>query len=502
MNKLASLNQFIISLVILAFVFVVAMVLMMYATPYGSGLGFDSVAYISAARNLITGIGLGRVTCTGFKPMTLWPPLYPILLAILSLTGMDPIKSSHIISILGYSLTMVLAGLFVYKVSKKPVFILLISLLFALAPSTIKAFSWAMSESLYMPISLLSLYLLYGYTEKGERIYLFTSALFIGLAMVTRYIAASLLPVWVIILALNKTSSVREKIKDTLCGLVIALLPVLFWFLRNTIIVSSGTGRKFGFNIPALVDFDFFIKQVVSWMFPVEHLGYRVRLMIAAILFVLLITMAILIFFSQKKEDSPEKQSAFIFLLYSLFYLAIVVATVVFWVPSVSLVDERIPVPLQVNLLILLILMGSYAWKRQSRILLVLFTLAYLYLLVYYVPQQVNVISTLHSDGQGYASEKWQSSPAINDLEAIRSVIYTNDFQALYFISGKDGCILPANENDLLLMRGTISNNKGYVVIFGSHLPEFLPLDEITQGMTLMKEYPEIRIFQQLDAQN
>ena len=45
---------------------------------YGIGLSQDSVVYIAAAQNLVTGQGLSGLDG---NPVTLWPPLYPSLLA-------------------------------------------------------------------------------------------------------------------------------------------------------------------------------------------------------------------------------------------------------------------------------------------------------------------------------------------------------------------------------------------------------------------------------------
>jgi 4-amino-4-deoxy-L-arabinose transferase-like glycosyltransferase len=501
MKSLINLRASKYTLIGLIAVFLVAMAIIIYATPFGLGLGFDSVAYISAARNLKSGVGLGRITCVGFKPMTLWPPFYPITLAGLGLLGLDPIRSSRAISVAGYALTIFVAALLIYRISRKILPLVLISVLFLSSASIVNTFSWAMSEALYIPISLVSLYLLYEYMENGRRAYLIGSAIFIGLAMVTRYVGIALLPVWLIILAVSENASVREKIKNGLIGLVLAGFPLLAWFIRNDIVSNSGTGRKLSLNIPSLLDLEYFIKQVVSWVIPVEYTRYRIRLIIIAVSFLALIIMTIFFLFSPKLKSSAVRKGILLFLLYSLFYSLVVLGTIIFWVPSISMVDERILVPLLVNLLILVALAGIYVWETEHRTFEVLFGLICLYMFIYYSPQQIKTINELHSDGQGYASRVWQDSPAIDDLKNIQSVVYTNDFQALYFLSGQNGCILPTNENDLDVMRENIFGKKGYVVVFGSHLPEFLPIEEITQGMTLLKEYPDIKIFQQLDTQ-
>ena len=62
-----------------------------YTTPWGTGTGWDQAMYIGAARNLLAGKGL--TIAWGLdqgKPLTHFPPLFPSVLALLGLGGLDP----------------------------------------------------------------------------------------------------------------------------------------------------------------------------------------------------------------------------------------------------------------------------------------------------------------------------------------------------------------------------------------------------------------------------
>lgn len=63
--------------------------LLWYSTqPWGVGVGYDSFYYITSARNLISGQGLGTIDVDGsIIPLTKFPPLYPLILAALSFTS-------------------------------------------------------------------------------------------------------------------------------------------------------------------------------------------------------------------------------------------------------------------------------------------------------------------------------------------------------------------------------------------------------------------------------
>ena len=56
--------------------------LVLFASPWGIGLSPDSVQYIQAARNLRLGFGLSIWGKQGYQPLTHFPPLYPLILAV------------------------------------------------------------------------------------------------------------------------------------------------------------------------------------------------------------------------------------------------------------------------------------------------------------------------------------------------------------------------------------------------------------------------------------
>jgi hypothetical protein len=85
-----------------------------WLNPFGVGIYVDSLSYISSAHNLSAGIGMGRITGLGvFKPMTHYPPLYSLVLAVHNLLGLPELTAARWISILAFGLTIVLAGLIV-----------------------------------------------------------------------------------------------------------------------------------------------------------------------------------------------------------------------------------------------------------------------------------------------------------------------------------------------------------------------------------------------------
>jgi hypothetical protein len=88
LNKFPSISILLIPLGIAGTIF------MGWLTPFGVGIYVDSLYYVSSARNLIAGFGMGRITGLGiFKPMTHYPPFFSIVLAIGRLLGLPELTS-------------------------------------------------------------------------------------------------------------------------------------------------------------------------------------------------------------------------------------------------------------------------------------------------------------------------------------------------------------------------------------------------------------------------
>ena len=119
----------------------------------GPGVGGDAVIYITSAKNLLAGNGLGLVNPAGdFRLLPYFPPFYPLFLAFFGLLGFSIAKIAGILDIVLFALTIILIGLWIKRTTKNIVASFLGSLLLACSPILIPAYSWAMSEPLCIRI--------------------------------------------------------------------------------------------------------------------------------------------------------------------------------------------------------------------------------------------------------------------------------------------------------------------------------------------------------------
>ena len=125
--------------------------LIWFSTPWGIGVGYDSIFYLSAADNLLSGSGLSRLDGYGnIIPLTHFPPLYPILLAVLSFVlRMDMVSVSGLLSAISFGCLVFLTGWLVYTITKTLIPGILSAIIVLSSPVLLDLQFLAMTEPLF-----------------------------------------------------------------------------------------------------------------------------------------------------------------------------------------------------------------------------------------------------------------------------------------------------------------------------------------------------------------
>ncbi len=150
-SRFFSKNRFLTFLIVLS---VIAVFFGALATSrYGAGVASDSVRYLSVAQNLLNGKGL---TIHRGDPLLSWPPLYPIVLALLSfITQLDVFTAGWYFNVLLLGLNLFLSGVIFYRVfSDKPLYAYLASLFVLLSMSALRIHATISSDAFYLTLTL------------------------------------------------------------------------------------------------------------------------------------------------------------------------------------------------------------------------------------------------------------------------------------------------------------------------------------------------------------
>ena len=210
-------------LVILVFSLLVARTL----TPFGSATTLDSLNYLDIARNIQTGHG-ALVTDHSlennhgllYRDMRLWPPLYPLVLAATSLKQPDVVAAARLSTVL-LALTAGFACLLLAPVISW-YFALPASLVLSLTLPLITVYTYAWSETLFIPLLLAAAWAAIRYLETETVVaggkYLYLGLLVVSLIALayTRYIGIAL------VLLLPATFLLSHRRRGPLAAFIVA----------------------------------------------------------------------------------------------------------------------------------------------------------------------------------------------------------------------------------------------------------------------------------------
>ena len=204
---------------------------------YGPVLSWDSVHYISVARNLLKGEGF--IAADGGN-MAAWAPLYPVLLsAIAALASVDPRDVAGPLNAVLSGLCVLSAGAWMRRTLDSRFLVVWGCLVVALSPALTLASAQALSETMFILLMVLALTHMDRHLSGGGRPFLLWAAVFTGLAWATRYTGVMIVFTLIAALALRRGVSPTDKAKGIVVYTLVSAAPVGAWMLRNFL----ATGR-------------------------------------------------------------------------------------------------------------------------------------------------------------------------------------------------------------------------------------------------------------------
>lgn len=476
-----------------------AMALLNIATPAGAGLANDSAAYIAGARSILQGTGYSDIWLDSkLEAITHYPPLLSLSLAALGLLNIDPLRGARILNILLFGANTALMGWLGWRATRSRVAGIWLAAVFMLNASLLRVHVFALSEPLFLFLSLLGfpfidLYMPVRFATprfakqielgsmskqiepglahyKPQKMFLVALAgLSCGLAFLTRYSALALLPAFAIALLLLQknsrppisTSTLHRPwfvIKPIAIFFATAIPPMAGWFVRNKLSAGNITNRTFNFhpisneNIqPGFYNFAQFLMPVESWQNILIKSGW-VQGLLAVVGLALLIWLVIHVWqlvtvyrLPNTVYFSPSTIS-FATVLYVFGYLGAVLFSMSFFDASTKF-QPRILAPIYVSLMLLSAAFGVWLSRKNALALrgvalgLALVTLAF----SAYGSLGQQGLATLSQAGQGYASWKWHDSVLMASLRDLPpgTTIYTNTPPAVYLVTGRASRTLP-----------------------------------------------------------
>jgi hypothetical protein len=493
-------------------------------TRFGASLHADSYYYLSGAEQLARSGEYGRITGTGeFRPITHYPPMFSMAIALVNKLGFDVYPASRMVIGGLFGLTILAAGIGVMVATKSIIFSIFVALFTIVSPALIDRYSWAHSEPLYIFLSTLFLIIFAKSLAKSRsRGLLVLSAMIAGAAILTRYIGLSILITGMIgLLGFKTDRDAKRRLQDITLFLVISIIPVGIFLLRNYLLTGNATNRPAPFwHPPAFEEWLRGTHTLLEWLLPEKILTTMSPSVEISVLVTMILVFGLFGYFVIKKHPIQRNLDGnilpgFIILtgIYLFIYAGFVLITVLFF-DIMTLLDQRILSPIYLPGFLLLLSVLSLWWENPRKLPKILTVCICLGLLGIQVARTMDLVAELREEPRGYASGIYRNSPTVEYVRQLpNALIYTNDIPALYFWADRTSNYTPSRVNpstqkyesledyqqSLHNMRYRMSHDNALLVILG---PDPLTrlnqdhLEELTQGLVLIAQFDDGFIYE------
>ncbi|MGA2505838.1 MAG: hypothetical protein ABSG01_17300 [Anaerolineales bacterium] len=452
--RVFKINPLLVMLIVL--ISIIGGVLATYATANGPWGYSDPVAYISTARSLANGQGLGYYEGDAeFSQSTIQPPFYPIVLSVLGLFKINLVAGARWLNIIAFIASIFIAGWIFYRYSRIPALGIIASALMCAFPYMVVMFSSAYSEPLFILFFLLGGLCLLIYLNNEKLPMLLISALLVGMVPLTRYAGIAMVIAGGLSVLIFVSGNTWSRVKKLFLYVFTASLPILIWLVWVYFSTAHTIGgRSLNLNWAGLAaQFQafrgIFMDTVWKWVPFQTHqtlLRYMVRFIMMGVGLVIIVVLSI---FAERRirRASPRdanKSGIHIFTFFglsSMTFIGVLIATYLFTHPTID-IDNRTLLPFYVSAVMSLlggVALWHYAWfKGRMLILQVIPWIIAVICVVWYFPQTRDEIEFYHS-GDGLTAYHWNSSETIQAVRALPSnkPVISNDWELLLLWSGR-----------------------------------------------------------------
>ncbi|MFA6979579.1 MAG: hypothetical protein WC209_09675 [Ignavibacteriaceae bacterium] len=412
--------------------------ILIITNPHGAGLTPDSVAYISAARNLSEGNGF--LTYNGLH-LVIQPPLYSLLLALIKkITSVDPQIAAGYVNALLFGAIIYLSGLLLLRYLKSFVLIILGTVSVIISYALVQASFMALSELLFIFLVLLFLYYFGKYQIKRDFVSLFLFSTSVSLACLTRYTGVIIILTGVLCIVFFTENQKKEKFRHSVIFLFITVFPITLWIIRNYFISGTLTGLRAPSSYTFFENISFFYYTVLSWYFPLNLAGIY-------FVFIFLIVSTWILF-----GRTPAKFSiGEVFKLIGPSFIFIVCYSWIIVVSSTTTaydkISDRLLSPIYIPLLFTLFFLADkiLRWLRTNihqKSVTLLFVSGIILLMIFPAKNTIQITEEFTElSGWGFSSYEWRENKTIeylnqHKLSEKNYKFYSNEPEAVYILTG------------------------------------------------------------------
>ena len=435
-----------------------AHILVRTATNGAAYTSHDSTYFLSTVMNFLAGEGWQDFRG---RPLTSWPPLFPLLMAAFGWVGIDPLAAGQLINAAAFGLTILAAGGWLRSHLRAQWLAVAATAIIAVSLPLSHWASHLMTDPLFVLLTLLALIQLAAFLQRGGWTPLLLSAVFTALAALTRYPGVVLIGAGVLMVAAGPTAG---RLKHTVVLGAIPSIPLAGVLTRNWVVSEtltgggrSGSGQSLFDSLSQVVDI--FREWVIS-RDAVDWFGYLLRretglstpdwfgsLLWATTGLVVVAMMAVVVLSGRGlvmggKSPSFRLGPARPFGVFAAIYLVFMVAVVPLVIPVALFARYLLPVYVPLLLTAVLLLDRFLCIEVAGRVATAKWCLAFLVLMGIFAHTGFSAYGNLRITAKGYVvgfgtlnDPYWEPSETLNYIRTHlrEGRIYSNNAYLVWF---------------------------------------------------------------------
>ncbi len=438
--------------------------ILMFIVIHPNHLGFspDSMAYLDVANRIEAGNG---VTNVNGQMVYHWPPLFSLLLALISKITISGVFGAGSILQVSLFYCFVLFNMLVLRELKINFKLIIFSGVLLIVSQVSINFIYYLSEGLFLVLLLLSFYFFLKWLNAEKLKHLLFSAFFCGLVFLTRYAGIGFIGCFLFFLLFLQRGKPANRFKNFLIYLGIFVIVISPWFLYQSTFDENTVARKFAMHLipfskllDLLITFAYwflgstlaivlFFGLLLLYVFQFRNLWFRLQLLLRTI---------------YEKYKNVVLLSFLFILIYPLF-LIMSISFYDEWTP----LDNRMLSPL-FPFILLLITLFLQILKEQRQMLVLYSTMLFLFLS--FSSSVYPIYQNHYENGSGYTKKQWVQSQTVKYLKDKNSDIttYSNGIEISDLHIQKGFRLLPRLSENLNIekMKNEVYSGEAQIVFF------------------------------------
>jgi hypothetical protein len=469
------------TLVILLVFALLGSALVLHATKEGIGTSPDSIAYLQASRNLLSGKGLSLPTDDGkTKPMTHWPPLYPALLAAIGYCGIDPFDAARGLNAVLFAASILATGLTAYAVSRGSDWTAVFaSGLFLFSARILYAHSMAWSEPTFIILCLLGLILMGRNLETHKLAILVGCAAVTALAFLTRYAGVALVVTGLIVIGFLDRRIYPGRLRNLFIFAAISCCPMGVWLISCAGLADTTTERSIAFHLNQVAHVRRALDSISQWVVPGLQ-SERARQIVSVIAIAALLGLVVRWIRSSRRSSAECPKASLAAAVFIPAYLTVLIVSALFFDPGVNFSDRLLSPVLAPGLIFVIGIASSAFGTHRRTVFKLASALLAVTLVGAYACDEAKWVMNASREGIGYTNRTWKESETLRKFRSLSGAIriYSNAPAAIYLHTGKVAGEIPRktdlrtrrpNRNfdaELAQMSQAVGTGEAIVVVF------------------------------------